>query len=115
MTFQGLSRRMLLVALVLVPVFAALPALADALADLRASGAAGERFDGFLELRDASNSGAKTQVKQLNDKRREIYQKRANEEGVSVSKVGQIYAKQILNKAPKGTWFLMQNGKWVQK
>ncbi|MDH3475625.1 MAG: DUF1318 domain-containing protein [Rhodospirillales bacterium] len=115
MTFQHVSRRMLLVALVLMPVFVALPALADALDDLRASGAVGERFDGFLELRDASNSAAKAKIEQLNEQRRKIYEKRAKADGATVAQVGQIYAKQILAKAPKGTWFHMQDGKWVQK
>ncbi len=91
------------------------PALAGALDDPRASGAVGERFDGFLELRDASAAGAKAKVAETNKKRRKIYEKRASAKGVEVAQVGQVYAQQIMGKAPKGTWFLKKNGKWIQK
>lgn len=91
------------------------PASAGKLDDLRAAGVVGERFDGFLELRDGSASGAKKFVEQVNAKRRKLYQKRAKENKATPGQVGQIYAKEIMGKAPKGTWFKRQNGKWVQQ
>lgn len=114
-TFEGSTRRTVVMAMAMAPFLTALPALADALDDLRAAGAVGERYDGFLELRDGSNARAKATVKQVNEKRRKIYEKRAKQEGADLAKVGQIYAKQIMAKAPKGTWFLQANGKWAQK
>ena len=88
------------------------PARADQLDDLRASGALGEAFDGFARAREGSAKGF---VKDLNEKRREIYMKRANSDGVSLEQVGRVYAAQIIKKAPAGTWILSENGKWKQK
>ena len=87
-------------------------AAAASLDELRASGALGERFDGFVVARDAS---AGADAKAINAKRREIYQKRADSEGVDIDAVGRLYAKQILSDAPAGTWFLKDDGTWVQK
>ncbi|WP_120497911.1 YdbL family protein [Kiloniella sp. EL199] len=79
---------------------------------LRSSGAVGERYDGLAVARDGSASDF---VSATNAKRTQIYQERANKEGVSVKQVGMVYAKQIMNKAPSGTWFQAEDGSWVQK
>jgi hypothetical protein len=91
---------------------AAGPALAQDLDSLRASGAVGERFDGYAEARDGSLSGY---VQQVNAQRKQIYQQRAAEQGVSADQVGRVYAKEIMAKAPKGTYFLSESNQWVQK
>ncbi|MCF8467692.1 MAG: YdbL family protein [Sneathiella sp.] len=113
---QKFSRRMILSGLFAAAVIfgglTASPARADQLNDLRASGAVGEAFDGFARARDASAKGF---VDGVNEKRRQIYVKRAKSENVSVDQVGRVYAAQILQKAPKGTWFLGEDGKWTQK
>ncbi|MEJ1995281.1 MAG: YdbL family protein [Limibacillus sp.] len=88
------------------------PALADQLDDLRRSGAVGERYDGLLVARDPS---ATSFVNQVNAQRSGIYQDRAAKQGVSPADVGRVYAKQIFQKAPKGTYFQQENGSWVQK
>ena len=88
------------------------PALADQLDDLRRSGAVGERYDGLLVARDASASEF---VNQVNAQRSSIYQDRAAKQGVSAADVGRVYAKQIVSKAPKGTYFQKEDGSWVQK
>ncbi len=88
------------------------PALAQSLDQLRASGAVGERFDGYAQ---ALKSGAAGTVKKVNAKRRQIYAERAAAEGVSADQIGRVYAKQIFAKAPRGTKFLQQNGAWITK
>ncbi len=88
------------------------PAVADALNDMRASGALGEAFDGFARARKKS---AKDFVAEVNAKRRKIYVKRAKAQGVSVDQVGRVYAGQIAKKAPVGTWFLSEDGDWTRK
>jgi len=88
------------------------PASAASLDQLRASGAVGERYDGLAVARDAA---VESQVKAINAKRRQIYQEKAAAEGVSPEQVGRVYAKEIVAKAPKGTWFLREDGSWVQK
>ncbi len=88
------------------------PALAQSLDQLRASGAVGERFDGYAQ---ALQSGAAGVVDKVNAKRRQIYAERAAPEGVSADQIGRVYAKQIFAKAPRGTKFLQQNGAWITK
>ena len=115
------SRRLILIlafagAWMALAMTAGLASLNDAMGqDLNgelASGRVGERFDGFLEARDSS---AGAMVQQINGKRRAVYEKRAQETGQSIQVVGQIYAKEIYQRARSGTWFLAQNGAWSQK
>ena len=99
--------------LALCSVFAlATPAHAQSLNDLKASGKVGEAFDGFARARDGSVQGT---VNTVNAKRQAIYTKRAGEQGISAAQVGRVYANQIIAKAPRGTWILMENGSWRQK
>ena len=81
----------------------------------RAQGIVGERYDGFAVLRKKASSAIKKLVKRTNDKRRAVYRKRAKATKTSVKAVGQIYAKEIMKSAPRGTWFLRQSGKWSRK
>lgn len=105
-----------LAAFVLAAALATGPVEAQSLDALRESGVVGERFDGFAQVRDAgAPEEVRSLVKQVNDKRREIYAKRAIQEGVPVDQVGRVYAKKILHSAPEGTWFLDGSGQWTQK
>ncbi len=88
------------------------PALAQSLDQLRASGAVGERFDGYAQALQSSAAGT---VDQVNAKRRQIYAERAAAEGVSADQIGRVYAQQIFSKAPRGTRFLQENGAWITK
>ena len=88
------------------------PAQAQDLDALRASGAVGERFDGYLVARDGNAQGF---VAKVNAKRRQIYEQRAASQGVGADQVGMVYAKEILADAPAGTWFQKSDGSWAQK
>ncbi len=108
------SLRVFLVALALVVAPAALqPAAADQLDDLRAQGQIGERFDGYAEARSGASEGARALVKQVNAQRREIYEKQAKKQKVSVDQVGRVYAERIIKKLPKGAWVRTEDG-WQQ-
>ncbi len=109
---RTLFRLTILAVAVLTLGLSGLPALAQSLDQLRASGAVGERFDGYAE---ALQSGAAGTVNQVNAKRSQIYADRAASEGVSPDQIGRVYAKQILAKAPPGTKFLQDNGAWITK
>ena len=87
---------------------------ANKLDELRASGAIGERFDGYLMVRSDSGD-AKSTVQKINGQRRKIYEKRAKSSGVTVDQIGRVYAEEIMEDAPKGTYFLKENGQWVRK
>ena len=108
------ARHVIIMGLALALLLPAAPALAGKLEDLRAAGIVGERFDGFVELREKGASDAKKFVNQLNAKRRKIYEKDAAKGGATVQDVGQIYAKKITGNAAKGTWFKNANGQWTQ-
>ena len=88
------------------------PAQAQDLDALRASGAVGERFDGYLVARDGNAQGF---VAKVNAKRRQIYEQRAASQGIGADQVGMVYAKEILADAPAGTWFQNPDGSWARK
>ena len=92
--------------------FAGSPALAQSLDELRAAGKIGERYDGFAVARDTAFAD---QVQAINDKRRAIYQEQAKKQGVAVDQVGLVYAKEILQQIPDGTWVLTPDGEWRRK
>ena len=101
-------------AAIVLLVFAAAPAAAQSLDELRAAGAIGERFDGLAVAREA-DAGIRAMVAKVNAKRLEIYDQRAAQESVGVGEVGRVYARQIMQKAPAGTWFLTEGGQWRQR
>jgi uncharacterized protein YdbL (DUF1318 family) len=116
------SRRNLLavgiVALASIVLAGLLPAgaRAQSLDAVRSAGTVGERYDGYLVLRDGGASGAvKSLVTKTNAQRKALYEKRAKEEKAPVAAIGKIYAGQIMKKAPKGTYFLSESGKWTRK
>jgi len=88
---------------------------AQSLDDLRASGAIGERYDGYVVVRDAKAAGANNVAKEVNAKRRALYEERAAAQGVKPADVGLVYAGQIMKQAPGRTWFQDANGNWRQK
>ncbi|TXI19701.1 MAG: DUF1318 domain-containing protein [Nitrosomonas sp.] len=92
-------------------IFLTSAAWAGTLEELRASGAIGESFTGYTVARDAS---VQAQVDAINAQRKAIYQKKAAAQGVSIDQVGQVYAKEIFNTVPAGTWIHV-NGNWVKK
>lgn len=92
------------------------PAAAAPLDDYRAEGVIAERFDGFVELRtEDAPAAAKQLVDEVNEKRRDVYQQRAEQQNVSPESVGKVYAQQILEKAPKGTYFKTPDGAYIRK
>jgi uncharacterized protein YdbL (DUF1318 family) len=105
----------LILVLGLLLAFNAPAAMAQSLDELRASGAIGERYDGYVAVRDSGAAGAKSVAKEVNAKRRSLYEERAAAQGVKPEDVGRVYAGQIMQKAPGGTWFLDENGNWRQK
>ena len=103
-----------LAAIALLFALLAPPADAASLNQLRQQGVLAERYDGYVVVRRNAGGAAQTAA-QINAKRRQLYATRARQQRTSVDQVGRVYAKQILGKAPRGTWFLRENGKWAQK
>lgn len=91
-------------------------ARAGSLDSYRARGVIAERYDGLVELRSSSAPAeAQRIVERVNAKRREIYRKRAESQGVTVDAVGKVYAKQIWQDAPGGTYLKKPDGSYVRK
>ncbi len=88
------------------------PAMAQSLKSELQNGNVGERWDGFVQARNNSAQGL---VNNVNGKRKKLYEKRARELGQSPQVVGQVFAKELYDRARSGTWFLNQNGSWYQK
>lgn len=113
MTIENITRRAFLTLVAGAALsMMSVPAFAQSADELRASGAAGERWDGYLEARESS---AKVAVDAINAERRKVYQQRAKQQGVSAEEVGKVYAEQIFGSLPAGSWFKQANGQWVQK
>ncbi len=92
------------------------PANADPLDDFRNAGVIGERFDGYLEVRDpAAGADARALIREVNEKRRAVYTKRASEQGVPPDAVGRVYAQRIVADVPRGVWIKREDGSWAQK
>ena len=102
---------LLALAAVALPLLAA-PAVAQTLDELRATGKIGERYDGFAAARDPAMADM---VKDINAKRREIYEAQAKKQGVAVDQVGIVYAGELLEKLPSGTWFFTPDNEWRRK
>ncbi|MGE0857841.1 MAG: YdbL family protein [Gammaproteobacteria bacterium] len=82
----------------------------------RAQGLIGERFDGYAAVHDSSASAAiRSLVDSTNSERRKIYEKQAAVTNAPIEEVGKVYAAEILQKAPAGTWFQAADGRWTQK
>ncbi|MEM7223280.1 MAG: YdbL family protein [Pseudomonadota bacterium] len=109
------TRVLVLIALLFAALSMTAPAFAQSLDQLRASGAIGERWDGYVVVRDPGAAGAQATATKVNAERKKLYAKRASNEGATPEQVGQVYAQQIVQQVPKGTWILQQNGQWTQK
>ena len=106
----------LLATALLAAAFGAPPAAAQTLDELRSAGTVGERYDGLAVVRDAAAPAkVRTMISEVNAQRQAIYAKRAAEQGVPADQVGRVYAQEIFRKAPKGTWFLGEDGRWTKK
>lgn len=102
----------LLLAVALLPGAAA----AASLDEYRVQGVIAERFDGYVQVRAAdAPAEARQMVDQVNAERRQIYQRRAQAQNVPASEVGKVYAAQIVENAPKGTYFLQPDGSYTRK
>jgi uncharacterized protein YdbL (DUF1318 family) len=81
----------------------------------RIAGLVGERYDGYAVAHGKVSADVAALIDKVNAERRAVYEKRAAADHVPVDAVQQIYAQQIRQSAPVGTWFLGANGQWSQK
>jgi len=116
----GPSRRTVLAGLLAVAGACAFalprPALAaDPLDAPRDAGTVGEGANGYAIPREGATAETRALVDDINARRRAFYQQKAEEQGVSMNAIQEIYAKVIYDKAPSGWWFRSESGNWVRK
>ena len=82
----------------------------------RIQGLIGEGYDGYALLHDTqANAEIRTLVAKTNEERRKVYAAQAASTGAPATEVGKVYAIQILQKAPAGTWVQGADSRWSQK
>ena len=112
---MSLSRRTMMIVslfLLIAPPFAV---AAPTLDELRSRGLVAERYDGYLVARGDPSAEVQPVIDHVNAERRAIYERRAKETNADAAQVGRVYAGEIIVKAPPGTWFLQEDGEWVQR
>ncbi|WP_425460556.1 YdbL family protein [Halopseudomonas laoshanensis] len=100
--------------LVSAPVWAlSLNEAMSALPAAKSAGQLGEQPNGYLGVVSASGSAAEI-AKQINQARREEYQRLAEENGIQLRDVESIAGKKALDRTPAGQYILL-NDVWMKK
>lgn len=97
--------------LLAVPGAAQTPALDAA----RASGAIGERYDGYLGVAATVSQAVRSQVASINIQRRQLYSNLAASKGVSPQDVGVTAGCQLLARVPVGQSYMLGDGTWRRR
>ena len=85
----------------------------SALPAAKSAGQLGEQPNGYLGVVSASGSAAEI-AKQINQARREEYQRLAEENGIQLRDVESIAGKKALDRTPAGQYILL-NDVWMKK
>jgi uncharacterized protein YdbL (DUF1318 family) len=98
--------------LLLTPVFACAVTLDEA----KQQGWLGERPDGYLGLvKPSSSPDTVDLMKDINRKRRSLYQDIAAKNGTALSAVEALAGKKAIEKTPSGQFIMQPDGNWVRK
>ena len=116
---RPVDRRRLLLGLAALPLLVLAERAAAQSAKLldapRIAGLVGERYDGYAVARGKVTTEIAGLIDRVNAERRAVYETRAAADKAPIDAVQQIYAQQIRQSAPVGTWFLSADGQWTQK
>jgi len=84
--------------------------------DAKQQGQLGERPDGYLGLVKPSPTPDAIQLmKDINRKRRDVYQDIASKNGTALSAVEALAGKKAIEKTPSGQFIMQPNGNWIPK
>jgi uncharacterized protein YdbL (DUF1318 family) len=81
----------------------------------RASGAVGERYDGYLGVVTAVSGAVRSQVTTINIQRRSLYSNLAARKGVSPQDVGITAGCQLLARVSVGEAYMWDDGAWRRR
>lgn len=89
-------------------------AFAISLDEAKAQGLVGEQLDGYLGL-VVQNNEARKVVEDVNAKRKQVYLKLAQKNGVSAEVVAKLAAEKAAEKTASGHYIQNMQGEWVKK
>lgn len=100
--------------LVAFALLAAVPAAAQtpAVNAARATGAVGERFDGYVGVAAPVSAAVRSQVAGINIRRRSLYSRLAAGRGASPQDVGITAGCQLLSRVAVGEAYMLGDGVW---
>jgi uncharacterized protein YdbL (DUF1318 family) len=103
--------------LVVLALLAAVPAAAQTppVDTARASGAVGERYDGYLGVAAPVSGPVRSQVASINIQRRSLYSRLAASKGVSPQDVGVTAGCQLLARVSVGEAYMLGDGVWRRR
>lgn len=82
----------------------------------KATGLVGERIDGYLDfVRSGASPALRRKVTEVNNKRRALYSKLANDTGVTVAQVARVTGQKQIDGAPSGHYYMDEGGGWKRK
>lgn len=81
----------------------------------RAGGQVGERYDGYLGVRQAIPLGVRRATEAINIRRRALYSGLAGRRGVSPQEVGITAGCTLLGRVAVGEWYLLGDNRWRQR
>lgn len=84
--------------------------------EAKQQGLLGERPDGYLGLaKPATSSKTIELMKDINNKRRDVYKGIAEKNGTALSAVEALAGKKAIEKTPSGQFIMQPNGTWISK
>ena len=93
-----------------------LPSWAMNLDEAKQKGWLGERPDGYLGIvTESTDTEALVLMKEINQKRRAIYQSIADKNGTTLSTVEALAGEKALKQTPSGQYILLPSGEWSTK
>lgn len=79
------------------------------------SGTVGERIDGLLGVVGSADAQTVRKVQEINNKRRALYEKLAQETGTTISQVARVTGEKQIAKLNAGQYYMDASGSWQQK
>lgn len=100
----------------LLTAFLVLPSWGMTLDEAKQQGMLGERPDGYLgTVTQSTDTEVLDLMKEINQKRREIYQTIADKNGTALSTVEALAGEKALKQTPSGQYILLPSGEWSVK
>jgi uncharacterized protein len=79
------------------------------------AGIVGERIDGFLGVVGKATPSLERKVQEINNKRRAVYEQKAQETGTTVPQVARIAGEKQIAKLDAGEFFMAESAAWEKK